>query len=244
MQGLLLPGNRTVDVERGLWLCPRMHKQTYRRFGGLSGVCMAALLSCGGDVKTALKPGFELLNPLEPENLAEWPAATAEEKYPEAIVSVHGSKQAYDWAHARAYVHAPILDTWAAMRELDVASEDGIDKTELKAENVDPRFPYSYLYHCYAPFGQEYELTWLHGIMQGTNDAPTEIGIRYQKTWGSSFIDVHEASFQVTPVNGEITAIEMINHLKAMTQGPKNADKRLQDYFAHITARLHGQPLP
>jgi hypothetical protein len=90
----------------------------------------------------------------------------------------------------------------------------------------------------------EFDVTWCHGLVEGRSDAPEVVGIRFQKTDGSDFIDSMVASVTLYALEEDITAIECIEHLDAIMVGPEDVTATLSDLHASAVAWVHGEPLP
>jgi hypothetical protein len=70
------------------------------------------------------------------------------------------------------------------------------------------------------------------------------IGERYQKTWGTTHIDVMAGSLLATAVDGapDVTSVEMIAWLKADTQGQSDCNGTVTDLFGNLVAKLQTMP--
>ena len=80
--------------------------------------------------------------------------------------------------------------------------------------------------------------------MSGTVSDPSVIAVRMQKTDGSTFIPILAASGTGRRVADGVTAIELIQHVRATGQGVSELETVARDFFASIVARVHGRPLP
>ncbi|MBI5515974.1 MAG: hypothetical protein HY909_19485 [Deltaproteobacteria bacterium] len=221
--------------------------------GGLSrrdlGRCAVAgataLVGCGSDIPTTFPPGLE---PLEP-NAAPRVAAQGADRYPEAITFERGKSDAFDWVHARANVKASLPRTWEALREPVVC----IDRRRVHGwtitEGVEPEYPYSFRIHHVVRdiVTVEFDLVWRHGPLEGsaaTPGRPTAVGARYQKVYGSSYIQLLRGSVVARQVDESVTGLEFIRHVKASSGGTDDLQQYLQDYYNSILARVRGQALP
>ena len=187
------------------------------------------------------------LEPFEEPNEAEPPAATATEPYPEEIRFLRrhwtGGASA---VHARAYVHADVATTFAAVRAPLAGADRRESVTFTFEEGVDPRVPFSHRSHLVIPdvVTVEFELTWLSDVVEGTADAPTRTATRWQKTWGTTAISLLEGSIVCVPVTDSVTELQIQYHLSAVGSGYETIETYLQGYFDSILALVRGEPLP
>lgn len=187
------------------------------------------------------------LAPWESPNVAAAPAATATEMYPEEI-----SFERLRWTggavsvHARAYVHADVATTFAAVRH----PLAGADRREIVTftweEDVEPSVTWSHRSHLTIPdiVTVEFELTWLSDVIEGTVDAPTLTATRWQKTWGSSAITLLEGSIVCQPITSDITELLIQYHLNAVGSGHGTIEDYLTGYYVSILALARGDELP
>ncbi len=200
------------------------------------------LAACGSNVSTAFPEG---LRPLA-RATAPPPAALPGDPHPEALSLVSGTREGTAWVHGRAYVHAPLAATWAAMREPDAC----VDRREVARwtvqRDVEPRYLASYRIHNVVDsiVRIEFENTWRHGVMAGTIDQPLAVVATYRKTWGSSYIALMEGSVVARRVDDRTTELELVEHLRSARGGAAPAESTVRDYFASVVARAHGRPLP
>ena len=202
------------------------------------------LAGCWGDEKTRFPEGLE---PLE-ESTAPAPAGTEADPHPETIEFVDGERMGFAWVHGRGFVHAPIATTWAAMREPEVC----VDRRKVASWSVehvempDEQYDFEYVIHNTVEdvITVEFEITWRHGAVEGTREEPELIVANYQKTWGTTFIDILRGSVVATPVDETTTEITFVEHLRASAGDGTEAQSYLRDYFDSIVAHAHGEPLP
>jgi predicted small lipoprotein YifL len=202
---------------------------------------LMALPACGPEKPLVFPDG---LTPLDEVN--EAPAPGNENHFPEEIVTVSGITPEYGWVHARAFVHAPLAATWAAMHDPDVSVDRRAVSEWTIEHDVETGYDFSYRVHniVHDLITIDFDITWRHGVVQGSPSAPTVVAARYQKTAGSSVISLLTGSVIARRVDDRITAIEFIEHLRALATGPDIAERFIRDYYASIVARVHGRPLP
>lgn len=221
-----------------------------RLYGTISSVVHGTLVlvlflaGCWGDEKTKFPEGLE---PLE-ENTAPAPAGTAEDPHPETIELVDGTRMGFAWVHGRGFVHAPITTVWAAAREPEVC----VDRRKVARWSVehvempDEQYDFEYVIHNEVDdvITVEFDITWRHGAVEGTLEAPELVVANYQKTWGTTFISILRGTVVLTPVDETTTEVALVEHLRASASDGTEVRSYLRDYFESIVARSHGAPLP
>lgn len=215
-----------------------------RRTFVLSGLVFFALAAtgCGSDEATAFAPG---LQPLE-EVTAPAPTATATDPYPEVLVMRSGHLTAYDWAHGHAYVHAPIARVYEALRDPEVNTDRRRVDEFTTTNDSEPDYPFSYRVHNVVNdvVTLEFDVSYRLGPLAGSEAVPTSVGLRYQKTFGSSFIDLMSGSAVARQVNADVTELEIVRHLKSISTNASDTEAYVRDMYASLLARVRGQPLP
>lgn len=200
-------------------------------------------LACSGHDSNEPFPTH--LAPLE-DNRAKLPAPLDGDPYPERLSVVSGGNSDLWWAHGRGYLKAEASVCWQALLDPEV----GVDRREVDewsiTYDVAPQFDASYVVHNVAQdvLTVAYDLTWLHELQLGSASEPEEVVGVWDKTDGTTFIDILEGSFVLRAVEPEVTEIEIIEHLKAPLRDDATLVSYLQDLHASITARIHEQPLP
>lgn len=209
----------------------------------LFAMLSAALLSgCFGDEATEFPPGLE---PLE-ANTAPPIAPVDGDAYPEVMSLVTGQKRDHAFGHARAYVKADLVTTWAALRTPD-ASVDRRQVDEWTIEDgADPAYAYSYVVHntVRRVVTLNFDVTWRHDVAAGTVEEPEVIAGAWQKTFGSTLIASLKGTLSAREVTPGITEVELIQHLDAVQGGADPIEDFLTDYYGSIRAVAHGEPLP
>ena len=209
---------------------------------------LLGLLACDG-AKSPDTGGTDTggvdLRPLE-DNSASDPSADGSDPFPETIAVVSGSTADYSWAHGKGYVKASLADTWKAVQVPDV----DVDRRRVASWTVDPvedpAYAASYVIHTESTeiITVDFDVTWRHGAVEGTNDAPTRFGVRYDKTDGTTLISVLSGSIQGYEVADGVTELEFEEHLSTPQSGPTDVEQVLKDLHASIVAQAHGMPLP
>ncbi len=211
---------------------------------------IAVFLGCGvtgcfSDVETPFPPGLE---PLE-ECTAPAPAPVDGDPYPETLTMVrafapYGPRT--HAVHARGFVRAPVFDVWAALRNPDIGADRRVFSEWSTTWDVEPEYDFSYVIHSVIVnvITVEYDVTWRHGVVIGTLEAPTLVSARYQKTSGSSAIDDLQGSILLTEVEPGVTEVAIVEYLRAVGSGHENIESFLHDMFSGLVIVSHGDPLP
>jgi hypothetical protein len=228
---------------RDLDLCVLTKKRSPAIRLAALGATGCVLLACGSDAATPFPPGLE---PLDPTNEAVAPAAKPGDPYPEDIAIVSGDTGDYAWVHARAYVHAPLAETWAALRDPEVCVDRRTVDEWSSTAGVDPAYAYSFVTHntISGLVTIHFDVTWREGVVTGTASEPTAIAVRMQKTDGTTFIPILAASGTGRRVDDGTTSIELIQHVRATGQGVAELETAARDFYGSVVARVHGRPLP
>ncbi|MEZ4339220.1 MAG: hypothetical protein R3B82_21580 [Sandaracinaceae bacterium] len=202
-------------------------------------------MGCFSDVETPFPPGLE---PLE-ECTAPAPDPVDGDPHPETLVMVrafapYGPRTPA--VHARGFVQAPVADVWAALRDPDVGADRRTFAEWSTTWDVEPEYDYSYVIHSVIEnvITVEYDVTWRHGVVEGTLTAPTFVSARYQKTAGSSAIDDLQGSILLREVAPGITEVSIVEYLRAIASGHENIESFLNDMFRELVIASHGGELP
>jgi hypothetical protein len=107
--------------------------------------------------------------------------------------------------------------------------------------DVEPEYEVSFRVHTLVRdvVTVEYDLTWRHGTPDDGVGA-----VRWQKTEGSSLIERLEASVVIREEEEDLTSVEIVERLQAPGEDIDRVVSFLNDLFASVVARVHGEPLP
>ena len=205
--------------------------------------------ACFGDVSDPMVVSESQLEILE-ENQAAWPALNEDGTYPEAMDVVIGDEDAEPgWVHARAYIHAPLKTVWDAMREADVVvNRAAVETWYLDGECPPQGFAYCLeFYSSMSKFGVDFDTitTWMHELRTGSDDAPEEVVMLYQKTWGTEMVSLNTGSVELTAVSQDVTALSYIGWLETWGGDDSGAIAEYADsLYVDVIAYVHGEPLP
>lgn len=220
-----------------------MVRPMIRRAFVLSALVGVGLLAgCGEDEATSFPPG---LQPLEAVTVP-LPAAVAGDAHPEVLNTRVGDAEIYEWAQGRGYVHAPLARVYEALRDPEVTTDRRRVSEFTSTPNSEPEYPFSYQVHntVHDIVTLTFDISWRLGPIDGTESAPTAVSAVYQKTFGSSFIEILRGDFVARAVDADTTDIEMVRHIKSSGAGGPEAELYLRDVYASVLARVRGQPLP
>jgi hypothetical protein len=225
--------------------------RTLARHLPLGALLLLAAAGCGHNKPDdfPLAAGFL---PLEAMNAAALPpAAAGNELYPQGlgtVLAVPGN--GHYISHARGYLHAPLAKVYLALRDPAssyIHNDSGTTRLDVPPILGGEPFPISYRirYSNNTIIGDvKYDLTYRGGPLEGTDAAPTVVGQRYQKTWGTTYIRVMSGSLVATPVADDpnITLVEMVAWLDADTQGQADCDGTLRDLFGDLAGVVAALP--
>ncbi|TNE88904.1 MAG: hypothetical protein EP330_12895 [Deltaproteobacteria bacterium] len=201
------------------------------------------LVACQRDVKTPFPEGLE---PLE-DMAVEAPAPSGGEDYPETTTSTVGESDDYNWAHVRGYLHANIADVWELMRSDGPAMADrrDIDAWETTYD-VEPEYDLTFVNHVTVNdiITLEWDLTYRGDLAGGDVDAPERYAIRFQKTEGSSLIDLQEGSIVLLATDDAVTEFQFIERLKAPQTSTEDPLTYGQDMHETLAVMLAGGAMP
>ncbi|HTP50647.1 MAG TPA: hypothetical protein VMK42_08115 [Anaeromyxobacteraceae bacterium] len=243
-----------------------MQKLSLGRPGALA-LTLLATAACGSRSATTFPPGISnnLLN--DQINVA-WPTcpplsgsadgcASDSDLYPEYMATeISGTGSGYGWAHGRGYLKSDISAVWNKL-QLD----QGVVQLSFYPERnqsscsagVDVEQGYDVSFETHeTPNGAiqshyDFAVTFREGVMEGSEAAPTEIGVVYEKTWGATSpgVQILVGSIVFAAVTTDVTSIEMIRHLEATdTNGGTQTLSWITDYYSALKADLAGTPPP
>ena len=213
----------------------------------LSLLASLLLPACFGNETTVFPPGLE---PAAEVHEASFPAGDASEPHPERLEVVltyaENARGRPPSVHARGYVHAPITDVWAALRNPDVSADRRSFDEYTVVEDVEPEYDFSYRIDAviHDIITLEYTTTFRHGVIEGSLEAPIAIAEAWQKTEGSTIISELRGSVVARVVTDEVTSLEMIQFSRTAMSNHRDNELYLRDVYAAVVALSHGLPLP
>lgn len=200
---------------------------------------MAALAAAGAggcNTSTEYPPGLE---PLE-DNTAPDPAGL------DQLSTVGGNTPDFAFGHGRGWIDAPAGAVWAALKDPEVVVSWRQTDRHTATPMPDPMYELRFELHYEVDnvITVSWDEDWRYGTLEGTPDAPELALTRYQKVYGTVYIDLIEGSITVTPRDDGTTELALIEHVKASQGGSNEIITTMQDRFASVLARVRGLPLP
>ncbi len=200
---------------------------------------------CWGNEVTEFPAGLE---PLDGTNRATRPALNADGTLPETMIFTRGETNDWEWVHGRGFVKASLADTWKAFQDPQVV----VDRRQVDEwtvdENVEAGFDRSFVVHntVHDLITVDFDMTWRQSAVEGDKESPEAVAIRFQKTFGSVFIDILRGSVVLRPAPEDetVTEVEFVEHIDAAQGGADRINAYLVDLHASVVARAHGQALP
>lgn len=212
-----------------------------RAFLAFAAAASAAATGCGGNVESAFAPGL-----IEPLARVDIPVrnVTPGNPHPENL-SVESGNGDYLWGVGRGYVRAPVARVYEALQDPDVTTDRRKVSSYTVTPNAEPDYPSSYRVHNVVNdlITVEFDINWRLGPYAGAPESPTAYAGVYQKTQGTTYIEMMRGSVLVKHVEQGVTEVQMVRHVKAM-QSASDLEQYLLDVFDNIVARVNGRPLP
>jgi len=207
---------------------------------------MAAALcatACNPTMATKFPPGLE---PVDAQNHASEPPAEGRDPFPERISFAMGKARDWEWVHGKGFIKAPIAKVWQALREPATCTDRRNVDAWTATFDVEPGYRVSFRVHhvVHSIFDVEFDNTWRQDLASGTAEKPEVVAGAWQKTDGTSYIEVLAGSFVLRKLDEGTTSIEVMEHLSALGKGAESARAFLQDMFDSALALAHDQPLP
>ena len=215
-----------------------------RRPGGpLAALLLAALAALAAPRVVAAAPG-EGFAPLEPCTDASPPEERAGDR-PEGMGPVRkGRRDGHLWAHARAYVHAPLSTVWSALHDPAVSRLGRVDEWSVRAADDATPLAFRVAYRVRKlVFDVRWEVEYRGGALAGSVDRLEEpgatIGFRWDKRSGTDHIRVLSASLVAHEDAPGVTSLELVSWLDADRTGERDAVATLTEWYARIAAHVH-----
>jgi hypothetical protein len=204
-----------------------------------AALAILALPACFGNEATNFPPGIRTLE----ANTISDPAGTPGDPFPEALSLQAGSTSTWDLVHARGFVHAPLGVVWSAFQDPDVVVDRRNITSYTATKNVESGYDVSFQTHYVIKriITLEFDLTWRQSAI---SHPPMEVAIAYQKTEGSTLVDLMEGAIILSTRTSTLTELSIVQHLKATATSPADIESWTRDMFASVVARAHGEPLP
>jgi hypothetical protein len=205
----------------------------------LALVSFSGLVGCGNET-TPFPEGLEPLD--EP---AIDPPAGAD--CPEEFLIEGSRTHDYEVVLGRGYIQAPINEVWAAYQVPAVGADRRTSPSwsELPAEDPEGQYASTYMIrHQHPSFDVSWDVTWRHGIVEGTAEEPQLISIRWQKTEGSTLISLIEGSILLRPAcGGAATDVQLAYHASAAASSLSDYERYMGDIYNDAVATVRGEEL-
>jgi hypothetical protein len=206
-------------------------------------IALAALASgCEGNSVTSFPPGLDAAGP----DPAPAPAEDGGD-YPQTLDLQQGQDDTSFYVFATGFVDAPIESVWAAFKIPNVV----VDRHGISSYTVDQNvesgydvsFRTDYTIHQ-AIVTVQFDLTWREGVVAGTEAAPTQVSVVYDKTWGSDYVSLMEGSIELIAVTPNVTELQFVQRMDAQSTDSSNIASWTNELFSSVVAYVNGQPLP
>lgn len=201
------------------------------------------LSACQNDVITPFPAELEPLDDMA----VDAPAGTPGDPYPETTSTVVGESEAYNWAHVRGYLHHNMSDVWTLMRSDGAAMADRRDIDAVETDyGVEPEFDLTLVNHLTVNdvLTLEWDLTFRGDLAEGDPSAPDRFALRFQKTEGSSLIDLQEGSIVLIAIDEGVTEFQFIEYLNAPRTSSEDPLSYGVDLHETLAVMLAGGPMP
>ncbi len=193
------------------------------------------LAGCQDDIATPFPEGLE---PLDDDANAGAIEAPMDEDLVTTAVDDDGFVKVY----GKGYLFASLAEVWAATQ----VPEALIARCNTNAQTIvqvpDEMFTLSFdvSYRVDNILTVEWTDRW-----RGEYVGDSRVMLKHQKIMGSDFIDISRGTIQLLETDDEnITEIQFVEHLQAISGGIDEVVKGTVDTYAAIRAVVHGEPIP
>ncbi|MCK6502328.1 hypothetical protein L6R53_02835 [Myxococcota bacterium] len=206
---------------------------------------MLSLLACQKSVTTPFPEGLE---PLE-DCAAGFPAQGDDGVVPVQAQVATGETEDWLYAHVCGYVGAGVEDAWLAIQDADVVTDRRrITEYAVTAQDIEPEYEVSFRIHHLVEdlITVEYDIDWRQGVWEEDDDGVQSVAARFQKTEGSSFIELIEGSLVLEAVDDQEdrTAFSLVIHHASLGYKVEELELKATDLYDSVAAVAAGQPLP
>jgi len=201
------------------------------------------LTGCQRSVLTPFPAGLE---PLE-DCSAGLPPASSDGSLPEAAQIVGGQGDEWLYAHLCGYIHADASAVWMALQDPDVVTDRRrVTSYQETEQGVEPDYQVSFRIHNIVQdlLTVEYDIDWREGVWEEDQDGPLSVAVRFQKTAGSSLIELIEGSVLVETVQPGTVSFALVSHHRSLQYTVDDLELKSSDLYDSVVAFAHGEPLP
>ncbi len=199
---------------------------------------------CFGTESTPFPPGLE---PWDPVNLAPAPADGSESltferlEFQSPIID-----DEVDSVHARAFIQRPMGEVWAAVLDPQTV-RDPVETVGFRVDGYDVNPDYDFSYRTWHRVENivnlEWEVEWRLGVVEGTEESPSIVAVRWQKVEGTTAFAVLEGSLVLQESGPAVTEVRYQYHLDAPLSGYETIEDYLSVIYGRLVARSHDRPL-
>lgn len=205
---------------------------------------LLTLVACQKSVSTPFPEGLE---PLE-DCSAGFPSEGDGAVPVDAQVS-SGETEDWMYVHVCGYVGGSVDDAWDAIQDADVVTDRRrVTEYAVTAQDHEPEYDVSFRVHHLIEdlITVEYDLDWRQGVWEQDDDVVHSVAARFQKTEGSSFIELIEGSLVLEAVEeqDDRTAFSLVIHHKSLGYKLEELELKATDLYDSVAAVSAGQPLP
>ena len=197
---------------------------------GLAILCALVGSACFGNQALDFPDGLE---PLE-DNVVGEPAV--------GQLLTESGKDRPSWGHGRARYQAPSSEVWLALQDPQNLINTWTTDKQSYEENNESAYEYSFLVHYTVDdiLTVKWDEQYRYGLLEGDADTPKFGMIRYQLVYGSEFIDLIEGSYELIRIDDEVTEVQMVQHVQALSSSKDD----IIDTFEHVHANLQAALAP
>ena len=203
------------------------------------GLAVALAAGCQDDIATEFPDGLE---PLEDNKNPEITGAAALEQ----LTTMRG-EDGFKWVHGRGVIGAEPGAVWALAEDAErMASTCATDRHTIMV-GTEPQYEFGFAIHYEVDqvVTVAWDELWRYGTITGTPAAPTRTMIRYQKVFGSDFINSLEGSIQLLArTDPGQTEVQFVEHLDAFGGSADDMEGAMRRRFTLLLEAAHGRPRP
>ena len=189
------------------------------------------LAACQKSVSTPFPDGLEPL-----EDCSAGMPDSGDGDYPQTALVASGETDDWMYAHVCGYVQSDVDAAWQAIQDPDVVTD----------QDFEPEYEVSYRIHHLVEdiLTVEYDIDWRQGVWEEDDDGVQSVAARFQKTEGSSLIELIEGSLVLATVDEQVVSFELVVHHKSLGYQLDELELKATDLYDSVAAVATGQPLP
>ena len=194
---------------------------------------------CFGDSATVFPTGLE---PLETD-----PVPVQQGGTPTETIAFQSTENGYIALYGRGYLHSTPAAVWQLAKNPQSMIAVCSTNSQMVTPNDEPTYEFSFqvAYTVDSTLTIDWQEDWRYGTITGVETAPELAMIRYQKVYGSDFIDLIEGSVEVKSTDDpNVTDLEFVEHVKALENNVGDMMTSMQHRFDSLLAAEQGMPQP